>query len=330
MIYLNPYELLNCKPNELLKPNEIKKAIRKLLLEFDLSEDNTIEYHRNRISKNDTLQSLEEFKQKENLDFHTLIYNDKDLLFFLAEGNYASFEKIKKEKYYNKRELINFIAPFYIKYYSNQLSDSINKNEIEKVECLIENNLLENTFWEADCYKKANIRIQNFSSDIELIKINNKNICVLKKQVNSLKKYLVNEEKLKILQVLPEYFEDSINEICEKLWDFACEIYIKQKDMSICSFISKIYRKPFLPPIKTPEEKEQRKKIKNPLLFVSLLFISGLFVFIQHSNMHLNTAAAKNIEVSFCPTFHEIEPELKKGYWVKTEKKLIKNRKNKK
>ncbi len=77
MSNINPYYLLGFDIEKTPNNKTIKRAIRKLLVEFDLSEDNTIFYNGIMLSKNDSLNITDELFTHNN-KYHLIIFKNNE------------------------------------------------------------------------------------------------------------------------------------------------------------------------------------------------------------------------------------------------------------
>ena len=135
MQYINPFELLNLKTDDLsaIDTKLINKAKRQLLTEIELSDTNTIKHNGIELTKSDCIRAIDDLDNKDKREFHFFIFQNKYLKEFLSECKIGFFENYKAESIYKLPEFLNFISPFFTKQYDKLLALNFKSGHTENV-----------------------------------------------------------------------------------------------------------------------------------------------------------------------------------------------------
>jgi len=158
--YINPFELLGFASPQEITPETIRKAKRKLLIEFDLRTDQMLDYRGKSFSKDQIFKVIEELENQSTIEFHFIIFQDKAFLTFLTEGNIKSIKHIQYQTKYYHADFIKFLAPIYIQVFSNLLVEYYLKNDAYAIHLLLNYNLFKNRPERRKCFQKLEFRLQ--------------------------------------------------------------------------------------------------------------------------------------------------------------------------
>jgi hypothetical protein len=93
MNFINPFELLDISE---VDPASIKKAKRRKLTEFDLSDDGTIEFGGEKITKSDFIRVTDELDNSDKSEFYLFLANNPQLNSFLTYRKTSFFSNFRQ------------------------------------------------------------------------------------------------------------------------------------------------------------------------------------------------------------------------------------------
>ncbi|MCS6903803.1 MAG: CFI-box-CTERM domain-containing protein [Bacteroidia bacterium] len=226
MQFINPYEILEVETQD---SNEIKKAKRRKLAEFDLAQDGTIEFNNVKIHKAEFIEAVDELDNLQKSRFYwSLKKETPQLNNFLTKGDLSYFYNFQAQKIYEHPEFIAFVSPYFAQQYNRVLLVAFQKNDIELVKkitqsapILVNNQHLDKAY--EGVRKLLNDIIQNIQSITQSIDdeeghytAQNSNILIqeLKKDIN-----------IQLVNILPDYFQGIRNEIAQKIRNLSVIIF---------------------------------------------------------------------------------------------------------
>jgi len=229
MKFLNPFDLLNIPINSLseLDPSMIKKAKRKILAEIELSDYNYISFKGIELSKFDILNSFDELGDSNKKEFYFFLYNYKELNNFLFNGETKFFVRFRQESIFTLSEFIDFISPYYAPKYSTVLLMALEKKSEKALRILNNIPLLINDKYIDQAYKDAHNYIKNKINWIDKIskEIKNETSGYDERNIANLIDNLKNEIHQQTLNLLPTYFQESINNLAFAIRNLSIKIF---------------------------------------------------------------------------------------------------------
>lgn len=217
MQYINPYILLEFNSENVSDANAhtIKVAKRKLLLEIELNDNETIECCGFSLTKSTCLTIINELDNYDKNYFHLVIAQDLLLNDFLTTGNIKYFQQYKRNPIYNQKEFVDFISPYFAFQYDKLLVGYFKTNNTKIVKIILSIDPISNDGYSEKCFKstyafliKANTEIEKIITDIEA------NISsFIVQDFRGLSQTITENVNIQLLNILPAYFQGIRNKI---------------------------------------------------------------------------------------------------------------------
>lgn len=223
-MFINPIELLDIAEAD---ASVIKKATRKKLLEFDLSDDGMLDLGNEKITKSDFLRVTGQLDNNDTTEFYLFLKNTPKLNAFLKSGNPAFFSNFRYESIYSDADFINFISPYYAAQYDKILHSAYVKNDFTLLQSVIANPLLVNSKDIGKSYKKVSALLNTFCDELQFIsnQIDEETSYYEEQNVEELQPFLEDKIKLTLLNSLPNYFQSQKNEIAQKIRNISVSVF---------------------------------------------------------------------------------------------------------
>ncbi len=298
MQYINPYELFGIADLNDLTQEKISRAKRKLLIEFDLTQESTIQYHDIPFTKNYIIRLAESFENNANYEFHTYILTNKPLLQFLTEGDITFFTNFEEQEKYKDADFIEFIAPFYVEKFNHFFLNDFVASKTNLARKILNKNILLKTRFENDCYEF----VRQFTSKMlsHIAELENETEKYTKEYYNRCYE-IQNVLHIGILNLLPEkyqYYRNNVAMEVLKLYNSLNENPLKE--FLLFSILKKIettgevdlkirllYFQTYEPRAITPDNEEDSGYAVKIALFVFFIILASIFSSKKNSNNNL-------------------------------------------
>jgi len=228
MRYINPFDLLNIQSENLsdIDSSTIRRAKKKLLADIELSDNNTIDHNGIELTKSDCIRAVDDLDHKNKNEFHYFIFKNPDLNSFLTSGDLRFFKTYKSESIYKLSEFLEFISPFFTFQYAKQLSLNYKKRNIDNVKLLLSIKPITNEASRELCFKGTYTTIKEIENEIIAL---NKNITDKKSKFiddnfNGLATLISKKVDVKLLNILPIYFQSLRNSLAQTIRNLARDI----------------------------------------------------------------------------------------------------------
>ena len=130
MQYVSPIHTLGLENTEILDKESLKMAKKKLLAEVELSTMGTILRGGNEMTKDDILKAFDTITDTDDWDKHILIAQDKALLSFLENNDFALDSSFFNKKEYKNDSFIAFISPCFLTSYKKVLFNCLKNKDV--------------------------------------------------------------------------------------------------------------------------------------------------------------------------------------------------------
>lgn len=224
MNFINPFELLDVSE---VDAASIKKAKRRKLTEFDLSDDGTIEFRDGKITKSDFIRVTDELDNSDRAEFYLFLASSPKLNAFLTQGDTSVFSNFRQESIFSDAGFINFISPFFAEQYSKVLLEAYQNEDIGLVKRLVANPPLVNGKDTDKAYSGLSKFLKNVEEELHEIrtKIDNEESYYDEDTVDELVEDLSNKAYANFINVLPNYFQAQRNEIAQKIRNISVAVF---------------------------------------------------------------------------------------------------------
>lgn len=224
MNFINPFELLDVSE---VDAASIKKAKRRKLTEFDLSDDGTIEFGKGKVTKSDFIRATDELDDSDRAEFYLFLVNSPKLNAFLTYGDTSVFSNFRQESIFSDAGFINFISPYFAEQYNKVLLQAYHDENISLLKRIVANPPLVN---EKD-REKAYIGISNLLKNIEAelheirTEIDSEESYYDESTIDELVEDVSNKADANFINVLPNYFQIQRNEIAQKIRNISVAVF---------------------------------------------------------------------------------------------------------
>ncbi len=142
MRYLSPFYLFG----ETLKPPFDKKAIqrerKKLLVELELNESDTLEIKGELFTKTEIIEYFEELQNDAVADYQTAVLEDPVLLSFLQDRNMEGYDLFCTSPLYDNRGFVNWISPYFYSAFVTFVTICFDQTDATAMRTILRNRLL--------------------------------------------------------------------------------------------------------------------------------------------------------------------------------------------
>lgn len=230
MKYINPFDLLNIKPDKLsdLDSSVIQSAISTVFKTIEASKDGTINHEGIKLSKADCKSIFEEIDNKDEKEFHYFIFKNRDLNSFLTHGNLRFFKTYKAEDIYNLPKFLDFISPYFYFQYNKVLFENCYSSDVEKVKTIISIKPITNEIYLEKCYTSTYILFKDIINEtkefINQNTVNNNFDNIFALRYKGLDSYINGGINVVLINLLPLNFNSIRSELALILCKLAMEI----------------------------------------------------------------------------------------------------------
>ena len=214
MQYINPFELLNFKKDDLsaIDTRLINKAKRKLLTEIELSDTNSIHHNRFELTKSDCIRAIDDLDDKDKREFHYFILKNPHLNNFLSNGALSFFDNFQVESIYKLPDFLDFVSPFFCEQYDKTLSEKYKKGDFDSVAKILSVKPITNETYFEKCYQRTYSFIRNLDNEIDQIikDIENNHSHFISYEFSGLATDISSRVNVQLLNLLPTSFFQSL------------------------------------------------------------------------------------------------------------------------
>ena len=224
MKFINPYEVL-----ELDTPDnsEVKKAKRRKLTEFDLSDDGSIEFKNLKIHKADFLKAADELDNEQTSQFYWSIKNNPELSNFLVSGDTWFFVNYQTQRIFSNPDFVEFVSPYFAFQYNKVIFQTFDEGNTSLLKKLVANPILVSPAQTDKAYQKLREFINNQIQDLNQTEtdIENEETHYEEDSVEDVFSDLQEMINVNIYNILPTYFQSQRNDIAQKLRNISVEVF---------------------------------------------------------------------------------------------------------
>ena len=224
MNFLNPYEVLELDTPD---TSEVRKARRKKLTEFDLSDDGSIEFKNLKIHRADFLRATDDLDNEQKSQFYWSIKNNPELSNFLSSGDTWFFVNYETQRIFNNPDFIEFISPYFAYQYNKVIFQTFNEGNASLLRKLVANPILVSPAQTDKTYQSLREFLNTQIQDLNQIKIDIENEESHYEEDNAEEVYTDLQDliNINIYNTLPSYFQSQRNDIAQKLRNISVAVF---------------------------------------------------------------------------------------------------------
>jgi hypothetical protein len=222
MEFLSPLTLLKEFIGPIEKGQEINfnKVKKKLLAEFDLSDDGVLEINGKTLNKSEALQLLEDLKSDNKLDIYLELADYPELEAFMENEDTSFLENQNTFIANASRELRDYVEPIFAAKYSDVLKSAIRSKKYLKVKNLTKHPMMLGSDFETRCFNPSHNYLNGHIGELEQLQSEFK----YDNDQFFRASFLWSTEFITILNTLPSYFHDIRDHIGEHLQKLAVKL----------------------------------------------------------------------------------------------------------
>lgn len=224
MNFVNPFDLLDVVEADAAT---IKKAKRRKLAEFDLSDDGIIEVGNQKITKSDFIRVTDELDSDDKAEFYLDVNNNPRLNAFLTNGDTSFFINYRRKSIYSNADFVNFISPYFAHQYNKVLLDAYQNGNIPLLKKIVASPLLVNNRDTEKAYKGLSQLLKSIEAELHEIRneIDTENSYYDEDTVDELDADLREKVNNEAINILPSYFQAQRNEIAQKVRNISVAVF---------------------------------------------------------------------------------------------------------
>lgn len=224
MNFINPYEVLEI---DTLDNSDVKRAKRKKLTEFDLSDDGTIEFQDFKIHKADFLKATDDLDNEQKSQFYWAIKNNLELSDFLNSGDTWFFENYKTHRIFNNPDFIEFVSPYFAYQYNKVVLQTFEGENISLLKKITTNSILVSPSQTDKAYQSLREFLNSQIQDLHQTRtdIENEESFYDENNAEDVLTDLKEQINVNLHNILPSYFQSQRNEIAQKLRNISVAVF---------------------------------------------------------------------------------------------------------
>lgn len=221
MDYINPFKLLEI---ESLDKGEIRKAKRKILAQVELSDNGTILYESDELTKSDILRITADLDDQKKCNYHLNISSIPHLGDFLKNGDISFFESSMDYPLFDDASFLDFISPYFYKAFSKKYKQAYDNHDIYGLRILFKGEELINETQVDKLYKELYQAIKQEINDWQVLK---KKLTENydQKRLSEISTLIQKKVKISELNALPPYFQKIRNDYASAIRDISVAIF---------------------------------------------------------------------------------------------------------
>ena len=224
MKFINPYEVLGLDTPD---NGEVKKAKRRKLTEFDLSDDGSIEFKSIKIHKADFLNATDELDNEQKSQFYWSIKNNPELSNFLVSGDTWFFANYQTQRIFSNPDFVEFVSPYFAYQYNKVIFQTFEEGNTSLLRKLVANPILVSPSQTDKAYQNLREFINNQIQELHQIRtdIENEETHYEEDNVEDIFSDLQEMININIYNILPIYFQSQRNDIAQKLRNISVAVF---------------------------------------------------------------------------------------------------------
>ncbi len=224
MTFTNPFELLELDSDD---KEAIKKAKRRKLAEFELSDDGTIEVGTQKVIKSDFIRVTDELDNPDKVEFYLFVKGNPRLNAFLTMGDTSFFTNYRQESIFSDADFINFISPYFAEQYNKVLLQAFNEDNLPLLKKIVANPPLVNGLHLDKSYRGLSQLLKSIEEGLHEIRteIDNEESYYDEDTVGELEVDLREKANNDAINILPSYFQSQRNEIAQKVRNISVAVF---------------------------------------------------------------------------------------------------------
>jgi hypothetical protein len=236
MDFINPIEVLSLGTGSegSVDLALLRKAKRKIQAEIDLSDDGYLTYHGRKLTLTDCEPAFSEVENSESYLFYKSLLASPKLNSFLAAGGTSIFSELKRESIYTDSNFIKFISPYFSERYNQALLNAFESNKPEELAKIVHFKPLVSASYLDACFKGVYLLMQSHTREVgdAAAKIKAGDYATDNSRVVALLKNTVGSFSAGLLNQLPDYFQNTLNNHAQALRNFGVQHYNKSDETS--------------------------------------------------------------------------------------------------
>ena len=223
--YLNPFHILEDTLEEdvLVDARMWRRMKKRVLAEFDLSEETTISISTQTFDKDSVLKFFEQLERENALDVHYEIFKNQSLLNFLEQGDLTFFKTPNAlEKLVTDQRLFYFVLPYFLPKFNEVLFDAVRKKDIRLTRLLASSAECFPATKEGQAFQKSYRYLKAKSLDVERISKRMKREHVLDSEIMD----FLHPSLMTVFNLMPRpYFNNIRLEFALKMEELALSLH---------------------------------------------------------------------------------------------------------
>lgn len=230
MNYISPFHIINFNDIQTPSKEELRRAKKRYLAEFELVETTTINIKGQALDKNDLLNFFTRLEADQDFNFHQIIFQDKPLLGFLERGELAFFLQPRHGHYWSDRAFLKFIAPYFTTQFDRILLQAVKQQDETVIQQLFNIIFPLPQRYESMAYKSTYRYFYGQILELEAgLKKLRDNIFIPDSELIT----YIHPTRISLLNILPAYFEGSRNAYAMALQKLAILLHNEFKRTSL-------------------------------------------------------------------------------------------------
>jgi hypothetical protein len=224
MNFVNPFDLLDVVESDIAS---VKKAKRRKLAEFDLSDDGMIEVGNQKITKSDFIRVTDELDSSNIAEFYLFVKRNLKLNAFLTNGDTSFFTNFRQESIYTDADFVNFISPYFSQQYNIVLLEAFQNDNLTLLKRLVVNLPLVNSRDTEKAYKGLSQHLKNIEDELHEIRreLDDEESYYDEDTIDELDADIREKANNEAINLLPSYFQAQRNEIAQKIRNISVAVF---------------------------------------------------------------------------------------------------------
>jgi len=257
--FINPFDLLDLDTSAVPSAVEVQRAKRRGLLEFDLSESNSVEIAGRSIQRSDFINSSEDLADPKKREFYAALHERfPDLNRFLSTGEVGFFQNYQHESLFNHTPFVEFVGPYFAHQYNRVLKSALKDKNTELVRLLASCKLLVTNDQKSKLYQGAKQYLRHLREELDDLSAQ------AKQGQESVALYVAAEVKelvdFDLLNALPGELKGSRSEVGKALRNLSVIVFNELGDAKIAL---RILRKGLKLDVSDVTQKRLRKDLRK-------------------------------------------------------------------
>ncbi len=224
MNFLNPYEVLELNSFDTA---ELKKAKKRKLTEFDLSDNGSIDFKTQKIHKADFIKAVDELDNEQKNQFYWSLKSQPNLSNFLSTGDSIFFSNFEQQRVFANPEFVAFISPYFAFQYNKLFFKTFreaNQGLLKKIVAaplLVSPTHTDTAYQQTRAFLQAEIQTINTLNN----ELNDEESDYSTETAAKILPDISRNLNVEMLNLLPAYFQTQRNDIAQKLRNVSVAVF---------------------------------------------------------------------------------------------------------